>query len=346
MGRESAVEQHDDEDLREMYRLLRLCRTFEEARESLVDAGEVPGHCHLSVGQEAVAVGTCLPLRDDDVIGSTHRCTAHVIAKGADPNVVMAEFGAKQTGMCAGRGGEMHMFDPALGVETSGIVGGTAPHVAGAVTAAQIDDRDRVGVSFFGDGGINQGVVPETMNLAAVWDLPMVFLCENNKYGAATPRDYAVAGERIADRAVGYGMPTQTVDGQDVFAVHDAVTEAIDAARDGRGPSFIECDTYRYTGHYSKEEAMLGDDRAYRSDAEIEDWRQNRDPIDTFRATVVGGAGRLTEADLEAIDDAVDRTVDEAVAFMRESDHAPAENALAETYADQSYATLPDRRYG
>ena len=333
----------DDEAFcREAYRLLRLCREFEHARERLVDAGEVPGHCHLAEGQEAVAVGACLPLRDDDVIGSTHRCTAHVLAKGADPRAVMAEFGAKETGMCAGRGGEMHMFDPDLGIETSGIVGGTTPHVAGAVTASQIDGSDRVGIAFFGDGGINQGVVPETMNLAAVWGLPMVFICENNQYGAATPRDYAVAGDSIAERATGFGMPTRAVDGQDVFAVSDAVSEAIASARAGEGPTFIEAETYRYSGHYSKEDAMLSGDRAYRSDAEIEEWRSERDPIATFERDVVDGAGTLTADDLEAIDADVTETVGDAVEFMRESGHVPASNALADVYADQTYPGLPD----
>lgn len=342
MSRETAGGRYDGAFYRETYRLLRLCREFERARERLVDAGEVPGHCHLAVGQEAVAVGACLPLRDDDVIGSTHRCTAHVLAKGADPRAVMAEFGAKATGMCAGRGGEMHMFDPDLGIETSGIVGGTTPHIAGAVTASQIDGADRVGVAFFGDGGINQGVVPETMNLAAVWDLPVVFLCENNQYGAATPRDYAVAGDSIAERATGFGMPTRAVDGQDVLAVYEAVDAAVEDARAGGGPAFIEAETYRYTGHYSKEDAMLTGDRAYRSDDEIEAWRTERDPIASFERVAVEEAGALDADDLEAIDAEVAETIENAVEHMRESAHVPASNALAEVYADQSYPGLPD----
>lgn len=343
MSQQPSLDTYDDALLRDLYRTMRLIREFEDTREDLVEAGEVLRHAHLYQGQEAIAAGACLALNDDDIIASTHRCTGHVLAKGADPAAMMAEFGGRTAGLCGGRGGEMHLFDPENGImESTAMVGGNAPHIAGAMLASELDDDQRVGVSFFGDGAVNQGVTAETMNLAKVWELPVLFICENNQYAVTMGVDRSTAGDAIIDRAAAHNIPAHSIDGQDALAVYETVSTAVEEIRDGSGPQFIECETYRYTGHHSSEDQMLGDE-AYRSNEEIESWKE-RDPLTTFAATVQE-SGRLTATDLDAIDDAVEETIDDAIAFLRDGEFPSAERALEDVYADQDYEHTPAGRY-
>jgi len=337
-------EEYDKGFLRELYRRMRLVREVERELDDLVGRGEIPGDAHLCTGQEAVAVGACAPLRDDDIVAGTHRSHGHAIAKGVDTEELMAEFGGRNAGVSRGRGGEMHLFSPEDGLlETTGIVAAHLPHVAGALLASGMDDDDCVGMAFFGDGATNEGVLFETMNMASIWDLPMVFVCENNQYGVSTSREYAVAGDRIADRAQPFEIPDRDIDGQNVLAVYEAVSRAIDDARTGRRPQFVECETYRYSGHYSKEKHVMAD-RPYRSEAEIREWRERHDPVETF-ATRLADAGVLPAAERDVVDDDVDNEVAAAVEFLRQSDLRSADQATEAVYADDDYPTLPVRGY-
>jgi acetoin:2,6-dichlorophenolindophenol oxidoreductase subunit alpha len=260
-------------------------------------AEEMPGFVHLSIGQEAVSVGVCTVLRTDDQIASTHRGHGHVIAKGGDVNKVMAELYGRVTGYCRGKGGSMHIFAPEIGVlGTNGIVGGGIPHAVGAALSHKLLGRDNVAVTFFGDGASNQGVFFESMNLAALWALPVVFVCENNLYSEWTNYERLTASVRIADRAIPFGIPSVQVDGTDVLAVRDATAEAVRRARAGRGPSLIEARTYIHCGHMEGEEVFAG---RYRSDEEISSW-ELRDPIVTFGQRLVA-AGLADEAALEQV---------------------------------------------
>jgi len=247
-------------------------RRFEEAVDELFARGLMHGTMHLSIGQEASATGTCAALRPTDRITSTHRGHGHCIAKGADLTRMMAELLAKETGYCRGRGGSMHIADTATGnLGANGIVAGGIPIAAGAALAARMRGTDEVVVSFFGDGAVNEGAFHEAANLAAIWDLPLILLCENNRYGMSFSTERAFAIEHLADRAAGYGIPGVTVDGNDVEAVHEAVAAAVARARAGAGPTFVECETYRWKGH-SKSDKNL-----YRTRDEIAEW-QARDP--------------------------------------------------------------------
>jgi len=335
----------DDDTLREMYRTMRKIREFELAAEKLMDQGEFPGTVHLYIGQEAVATGVCLALRENDIIGSTHRGHGHVLAKGADPGAMMAELGGKETGPNGGRGGSMHMIDFSKGIiGTNGIVGASVPHVAGGALAGSLDDDDTVGVAFFGDGGANQGVVYETMNLASVWDLPVVFLCENNRYAISTPVTKSTAGEKISDRAEGFGMPGITVNGQNVIEVFDAVSDAVEAARDGDGPTFIECRTYRRHGHFSGEKALFENrDKHYREEEEVEAWVEH-DPVESFGEALTA-AGTISEEERVAIDGEFEDRIEEAVDEMLAADYPPGEATLEDVYADQDYLGLPAPKY-
>ncbi len=269
------------------------CRRFEEAVDDLFARGLMHGTMHLSIGQEASATGTCFALRDDDAITSTHRGHSHCIAKGADLERMMAELLAKETGYCRGRGGSMHLADVATGnLGANGIVGGGIPIAAGAGLAYQLQGIDRVVVSFFGDGASNEGAFHEGVNLAAIWELPVIFLCENNKYGMSFSTEKSMNVENIADRAAAYGIPGVTVDGNDVEAVNEAVTTAVDRARAGEGPTLVEALTYRWKGH-SKSDKNL-----YRTREEIAEWRE-RDPIIRFE-NLLREQGVLTEDDIQA----------------------------------------------
>jgi len=298
--------------LRWMYERMRLIREFENRAAELFAAGELPGFLHFYAGEEAVAVGVCADLRDDDYITSTHRGHGHCIAKGVDVRAMMAELYGRATGACKGKGGSMHIADVDKGMlGANGIVGAGAPLAAGAALTAKHNRRGQVAVCFFGDGASNQGTFHEAANLAAIWHLPVIFVCENNGYAEATPASYSVAVPDIAARASAYSMPGIVVDGQDVFAVYEAASAAIRRARAGEGPTLLECKTYRYYGHYS------GDPGGYRTEEEINAARA-RDCIDRFRQEVLR-RGLLTEEELSAIDRQVKTQVDEAVEYGRRS---------------------------
>lgn len=251
-------------------------RLFEEAVDSLFARGLMHGTMHLSIGQEASAIGACAALRESDFITSTHRGHGHCIGKGADLTRMMAELLAKQTGYCRGRGGSMHIADAATGnLGANGIVAGGIPIAAGAALAQKMQNKDNVVMCFFGDGATNEGAFHEAVNLAAIWNLPVVFVCENNKYGMSFSTEKSMKVEHVADRAVAYGIPGVTVEGNDLDAVYLAAQEAVDRARRGEGPSIVENITYRWKGH-SKSDKNL-----YRTKEEIEDWKA-LDPIVAF----------------------------------------------------------------
>lgn len=306
-----------------LYRLMRLIRRFEERVVDLVNSNEIAGVTHEYVGQEAVAVGVCTVLRDDDVITSTHRGHGHVLAKGAEPRRMMAELMGRTTGTNRGRGGSMHIADLSLGIYgANGIVGAGAPFALGAAWVARQERSDRVAVTFFGDGAINQGVLHESMNLAAVSSLPVLFVCEDNGYAVTMPAQSATAGS-IVGRAAAYGMPAESVNGMDVDAVKKAASTSVLRARSGSGPSFLHCATYRYFGHHTAERTM---GLNYRSDNEVEEWRR-RDPL-------TAAAAKLDPHVRELIDDAIEEILDEAVEFGRSSPRPNPADALSLVYAD------------
>jgi acetoin:2,6-dichlorophenolindophenol oxidoreductase subunit alpha len=307
-------------------------RRFEEAVDQLFARGLMHGTMHLSIGQEASATGTCLALNADDLITSTHRGHSHCVAKGADLTRMMAELLAKDSGYCRGRGGSMHIADVATGnLGANGIVGGGIPIAVGAALAQKLTGSGKVVVSFFGDGAANEGAFHEAVNLAAVWALPVVFVCENNHYGMSMAADEAFAIENIATRARGYGIPGVTVDGNDVQDVYDAVLVAADRARAGRGPTLVENVTYRWKGH-SKSDKNL-----YRTREEIASW-QERDPITRFEEAV-RKAGTLTDEEIAATRKAATDAVRTAI---RTANSAPAAPSGRDVLLDAVYAAAPD----
>lgn len=301
-------------------------RRFEEAVEDLYGRGMMHGTMHLSIGEEAVPVGVCLNLRADDYITSTHRGHGHCIAKGADLERMMAELLAKETGYCRGRGGSMHIADTATGnLGANGIVAGGVPIATGAALSAQMRGTDQVAVCFHGDGAMGEGAWHEGVILAVMWQLPVVFVCENNMYGMSMAAEKAFRLEHLSDRAKGYGLPGVTVDGNDVQAVSNAAAEAIERARNGGGPTFIEALTYRYRGH-SKSDKNL-----YRTREEIDEWRQ-RDPIELFQNQAVAH-GALTADDLTAIAERVRTELREAVQRAAAAPDATADDLIEGVYA-------------
>lgn len=296
-----------------LFERMLLIRRMEERLSQDKAAGKLPGAVHLYIGQEAVAVGVCDHLDDSDYITSTHRGHGHFLAKGGDPKAMMAEIWAKGTGICRGMGGSMHVADVAKGIlGANGIVGGGFAIAAGAAFAAKLDAKAAVSVCFFGDGASNQGVLMETLNVAMLWELPMIFICENNGFSEFTPSREVTAGQ-ISDRARAFGTHTEVVDGNDAAAVWEAGRRAVQRARDDAGPSFIEAMTYRIHGHAEAETALLGKGR-YREDAEIEGWRQ-RCPVARLR-------GRLPAADVAAVEARVEAIVEAAAVFSEQSELA------------------------
>jgi len=287
--------------------------------------GRIPSTLHLYVGEEAVATGVCAHLSSEDYALSTHRPHGHSIAKGVSLKSIMAELYAKSTGCCLGKGGSMHVGDIRVGmVPAIAIVGGNIPIAAGMALAAKRLGTDRVAVSFFGDGAANEGAFHEGLNMAAIWDLPVVYVCENNLYGASTPFNQVFKVEHVADRAAAYGMPGVVVDGMDVEAVYAAAGEAIDRARQGGGPTLLECKTYRFVGH------SRSDPRNYRTKSEEEAW-QERDPIPKLAKHLIE-MGKASASDLAEIEQAVDQDIDEAVAFAEDSPSPRAEDALEHVF--------------
>jgi len=283
--------------------------------------GKVPCAAHLYEGEEAVATGVCANLRTDDCITSTHRGHGHCIAKGMPMKEMIAEVCARKTGCCGGKGGTMHMFKPAVGVMgTSGIVGGAIPIATGIGLAMKMKHTDQVAVSFFGDGAANNGAFHESLNLASLWKLPVIYICENNQYATSVSVKRSTSVEDIGIRGAGYGMPGLTIDGNRVDDVYAAAAEAVARARAGQGPTLIECKTYRIRGHFE------GDDAIYRTKEEVAEARK-RDPIDYWRTKLLA-EGVLTEADFDAMAAKVDAEVAEAAAFAENSPFPDPEEAL------------------
>ncbi|TWH75905.1 pyruvate dehydrogenase E1 component alpha subunit [Azomonas agilis] len=312
-------------ELLQAYRKMYEIRAFEERLHLENTGGDIPGFIHLYTGEEAIAVGVCENLTPQDYIGSTHRGHGHCIAKGCDIRGMMAEIFGKETGLCRGKGGSMHIADLEQGMlGANAIVGGAPPLVIGASLTAKTLGNKGVGVSFTGDGGSNQGLVFEAMNMAVVLQLPTIFIFENNGFGEATGHDYAVGGRNITRRAEGFGMPAVRVDGVDFFAVYEAVKEAVQRAREGGGPTAIEAMAYRWHGHFE------GDPMLYRAEGEVERLRAEKDPLKIFRSKT---RKQLSDAELDAIETEVNALVDEAVSKAKADPYPPAENVLTDVYA-------------
>jgi pyruvate dehydrogenase E1 component alpha subunit len=287
---------HVEQDLH-MYRQMAKIRAFEEQVNELYKSAKMPGLAHLYVGEEAVAVGVCEALRRDDLITSTHRGHGHCLAKGASVDRMFAELLGKEPGYCRGKGGSMHIADPETGnLGANAIVGGSAGIATGAALSARMRGTDQVAVCFFGDGALGQGLLYEAMNMAALWKLPVIYVCENNLYGEYTPCRETAAGEILA-RARAFGIHAESADGQDVQAVNAAMRRLVERARRGDGPAFLECKTYRYYGHH------VGDvNREYRTREEEREWMSQRDPLQTLaaRLTAQGLADPSVFARIEA----------------------------------------------
>jgi pyruvate dehydrogenase E1 component alpha subunit len=309
----------------EMYRQMLTIRRFEERCNTLFMQGRIPSTLHLYIGQEAVAVGVCAHLRTSDYVLGTHRPHGHAIAKGVSLRSIMAELMAKDTGCSRGKAGSMHVGDIHVGMPPAiGIVGGNAPIACGMALAQKRQGTDNVTVCFFGDGAANEGAVHEAMNMAAIWALPVVFVCENNLYGASTPFTAVSKLENVADRACGYGIPGMIADGSDVLAVYDAAGEAIARARTGEGPTLLECKTYRLCGH------SRSDPLTYRSKEEEAAWRE-REPI-TRLAAQLKAASAATDDDLARIEQEVTAQIDDAVAYADASPYPLPEDALRHVF--------------
>ncbi len=320
----------------EMLRSMLRIRYFDEYADELVTEGEVHGEVHQYIGQEAVAVGVCAVLSKEDAITSNHRGHGHLIAKGGSINKMFAELGGRATGYCKGKGGSMHITSLDLGIYgTNGMVGQGVPIAAGVGFAFQYEGKNNVAVTFFGDGAANEGSVHEAMNMAAIWNLPIIFVCENNQYGLTLPVKESIKVEDIADRAQGYGMQGVVVDGMDVLAVHDAVSEAVERARNNGGPTFIEAKTYRYYGHFGSEALVVQD--PYRTQEEIDSYRQ-KDPINRLKDQLLEEG--VAEETLKSIEKEVESEIKNGIAFMKESDFPSVEEAYEDAYA-LTHKTMP-----
>ena len=311
-----------------LYRQMQRIRQFEEQVNELYLSARMPGLAHLYSGEEAVAVGVCGALRQDDYITSTHRGHGHCIAKGAAIDLMYAELLGKEAGYCHGKGGSMHIADQETGnLGANAIVGGSAGIATGAAYASKAQGLDRVAVCFFGDGALGQGLVSEVMNEAALWKLPVLYVCENNQYGEYTHWTETQAGS-LGARAAAFGIPVTEVDGQDIRAVNAAAEQAVARARAGEGPSFVLATTYRYYGHH------VGDiQRAYyRSREEEEYWRRERDPI-SLMAAWLEADGVATRAELEAIRDEVDAEIKAGVAFALDAPYPDPSEVTQDVYA-------------
>ena len=309
-----------------MYERMLKIRHFEDRVKDLFAAGEMPGFVHLYLGQEAVAVGACAALNEGDYITSTHRGHGHIIAKGGDIKLMMAELYGKATGYNKGKGGSMHIAAPSLGIlGANGIVGAGLPIATGAGLSAKLRKSGQVAVCFFGDGASNQGTFHEAINIASAFDLPVVYVCENNLYAVGTRQTDVRKIEDIADRGVGYGIPGLAIDGNNVIAVYEACKEAVDRARAGMGPTLIECKTYRWRAHFE------GEPDTYRPPEEVEAWIK-REPVAPYRRQLIE-QGVLTEAEADEIEANVVKELDEAVEFARQSPLPEPETALEGLWA-------------
>jgi pyruvate dehydrogenase E1 component alpha subunit len=299
----------------EAYSRMQRIRQFEESARKLYLAGKIPGACHCSIGQEAAIVGACLALRDDDYIVGTHRSHGHPIGKGAKLDGLMAELMGKSTGICKGRGGSMHLADGSVGIlGESAIVGGGIPLAAGAAMSARARGTDQVSLSFFGDGASNQGTFHETLNMAAVWKLPVIFFCENNQYAITTSVIDSHGQPDIAKRASGYAIPGIIVDGQDLTAVYEVACSAVARARRGDGPTLIEAKTYRFDEHQVGLN-IIGE--PYRPDSEVQNYIEHRDPLTLFKQVLLEGG--TSEAEIETMERQVAAAVIRSIEFAEAS---------------------------
>jgi len=311
------------ERLKDFLREMLMIRRFEEKVEERFRAGELPGFLHVAIGQEAVAVGVCRALEADDVIASTHRAHAHTLAKGTTPNELMAELYGKVEGCSGGYGGSMHLYDIARGnLGANAVVGGGLPAMTGAALAFKLRNEPRVAVAFFGDGTTNIGTFHEALNLAQLWKVPAVFVCEDNGYAESTPAKQQLPIRDLAKRAEAFGMTSMTVDGQDVDAVFRTAQKALKHARDGKGPVFLLARTYRLTGHY------VGDPQVYRPKQELNKLRKTQDPIQKLRERL-----ELSEEEWQEMDAAAHRIADESVEFAKNGTDPKPEAALENVYA-------------
>ena len=321
-------EKYTKEQAAQFYETMCTIRKFEETVKHDFLAGEIPGFTHVYIGEEAIATGVCAALRQDDVIASTHRGHGHCVAKGADVNRMMAEIFGKKTGLCQGRGGSMHIADFSIGMlGANGVVGGGYNLATGAALANKmVLKNDKVSVVFFGDGASNRGTFHEAMNAASAWKLPVVFVNEMNCWASTTPYRKTCNVENISDRAKGYNVPGVIVDGQDVFAVYEAAKEAVERARRGEGPTFIEAKTYRIEGHF------VGDPELYRKKEETMKIFHDTDPLKKFRETMEEMGGLMTAAECDELDAKCDAKIKAAKDFAMESEYPDASEYLKYVY--------------
>jgi acetoin:2,6-dichlorophenolindophenol oxidoreductase subunit alpha len=312
-----------EETLREFFREMLLIRRFEEKVEERFRAGELPGFLHVAIGQEAVAVGVCRALADNDVIASTHRAHGHTLAKGTHPNELMAELYGKLEGCSHGYGGSMHLYDVEHGnLGANAVVGGGLPAIVGAALAFKFRGEPRVAVAFFGDGATNIGTFHESLNLAQLWQVPAVFVCEDNHWAESTPARQHLPIEDLSKRAESFGMKSMKVDGQDVEEVHRVASRALKHARDGKGPVFLLCETQRLVGHY------IGDPQVYRDKEELQHLQETADPIELLREKL-----GLSDEEYETVDREVRELVDASVEFAKAGTDPKPEDALKNVYA-------------
>lgn len=325
MSEQVVVEQISQELLLSYYKKMLELRDFELKVQELYRNGMLPGFVHLYVGEEAVAVGVCSHLETPDLVFSTHRGHGHALAKGVPARVVLAELWGKTTGSSGGRGGSMHMYAPEYGfMGTNGIVGAPIPLATGGALSAKLRKKGHVVVSFFGEGAVNSGSFHEAVNMGAVWDLPCIYVCENNLYATEMAFKRATKNTSVASRAAAYGMRGVSVDGQDVVAVHNAAEEAIRRARNDEGPTLIECKTYRYVGHH---EGDPGTD--YRTRDEVQQWKA-QDPVKLARKRLLDSG--LDENKIKAADAEVEKTINDAVEFAQNSPEPSADSVTDFVY--------------
>ena len=321
----------DKEMLMTMMRRMMLIRRFDETVKERVQRGELVGAAHCYIGEEAVAVGACAALRDEDYITGNHRSHGHPIAKGGDVNKAMAELLGKSTGYCHGKGGSMHLADFSIGIlGESGILASALPVAVGAALGSKMQGNDRVVISFFGDGASNEGACHEAMNLASIWKLPVIFLCENNQYAVTTSFRDTVAVENISDRASAYNMPGVLVDGQDVMAVYEAAREAVARGRAGQGPTLLEARTYRYEDHSEGMNRILRE--PYRTEEEVDMWRE-RDPITLHTRNLID-QGIASANEIDSLQAEVSEAIESALEFARQSPYPEPEDLFTDMYAD------------
>ena len=314
---------HEKDLAKQFYTVMYRTRRFEEEVFEFYKRGLMPGLAHLYLGEEAIATGACAALRDDDYIGSTHRGHGHLVARGADLNRMMAEILGKETGYSKGKGGSMHIMAMDKGIlGANGIVGGEIPIATGAAYSAKYRGTDQVTLAFFGDSASNEGTFHESINMAAAWNLPCVYIIENNLFGISVDIRRVTKEHQLSKRAVGYGIPGVTIDGNDVFKVYETVKEAVERARKGEGPTLIECLTYRWQGHH------VGDPGEYRDPQELADWKA-KEPIG-----VLEKRGLLTDAEIQEIKDSVEAEIQAACKFAEESPYPDASEAYTDLFVD------------